>query len=874
MKKQLNIPIEKQRLFIKQYEAEKEKYDRFAGLLQTILEKAVGQLGFLAIVQARAKKVVSFSNKIILKDKYSDPLNEVTDLCGARVIVQFQSQIPVLCELIKKSFKIDEPNSLDHKSKLQVNEFGYRSVHYIVSPDKESILGIQIAEDLRRLKGEIQVRTLAEHIWADISHDRLYKTELTIPEEWRREAARLSAILENADNTFGSMAKAVDSVSNVYEIQYEIHKAEINIEKLKILADIMKDEPEEGIPNVMHLISVYNALNLPEESKSLIKEWIGITEDNPPGQARLKFELAMLGLASCFENTGSIEYRKLSGEAKENLESLYAMYLSNQVPSGRELSFLFYRYGRLLQSDPQEHNEALDATKKALELMPDNPFYLTALTGCIVMQNIELAHHTITLYRNFLEKNVIDIERLIDLGVDAIPAWFSVGRCHFFLGNRVKCIRAYSNAVSMILNKKYTTRCFVVKEEIAHIDHLSRFDEKLAAQIHLYLNMAMSVSDIVKDHGEYNRVLKNNHLRKDAITKPIVIIAGGASLMDKKEVESYSVYIKELMYDFSGTFISGGTGEGIPGLTGRIKHEMEKEGPPGFELLAYLPGVLPDDASISPGYDHIYRTASEEFSALDILTSWTDIILSGICPSEVMVVGINGGEIADLEYRIALSLGAKVCLIAYSGRAVFDIVREKHWKDHPALIVVPNDPLTLWAIVNQNKASSFTGEEIEIIAPFVHEFYREKRLKNFKTTETDINKYKVIMRWEKLDPALQQSNRRQVAFYEHILKRVNLGIRKVEKPDLFNMKDPDQLVADDRDMLARLEHARWNAERLLEGWRYGPAKDLDKKLNPYLLAWDQLDDDIKPYDYDPVDNIPVMLQKIGYEVYQIKKGNN
>ena len=328
------------------------------------------------------------------------------------------------------------------------------------------------------------------------------------------------------------------------------------------------------------------------------------------------------------------------------------------------------------------------------------------------------------------------------------------------------------------------------------------------------------------------------------------------------------------MHDFSGTIISGGTREGIPGLTGRIKQEIEKKAPISFELLAYMPGKLPDDASISPDYDHVYRTASEEFSALDILRCWNDIILSGIHPSEVLVAGINGGQIADLEYRIALSIGAKVCLIAYSGRAVFDIVREKQWKDHPNLVVVPNDPYTLWAIVNQKKPSSFTSEEIEIIAPLVHEFYREKRLEGFKTTETDINKYKVIMRWEKLDPALQQSNRRQVAFYEHILNRVDLGIRKVEKPVLFNMKDQDQLPAEDRDMLARLEHARWNAERLLEGWRYGPEKDLEKKLNPYLVAWDQLDEAIKPYDYDPVDNIPIMLQKIGYEVYHIKKGNN
>jgi hypothetical protein len=170
--------------------------------------------------------------------------------------------------------------------------------------------------------------------------------------------------------------------------------------------------------------------------------------------------------------------------------------------------------------------------------------------------------------------------------------------------------------------------------------------------------------------------------------------------------------------------------------------------------------------------------------------------------------------------------------------------------------------------VNQKTASVLSKEQIETLAPLVHEFYREKRVEGLKATETDINKYKVIMRWKKLDPLLQESNRLQVAFYEHILKRVNLGIWKSVKPVLFDIKK--NLPVTDRDMLAKLEHARWNAERLLEGWRYGPQKDLARKLNPYLVAWKNLDEDIKPYDYDPVDNIPLMLEKIGYEVYRIR----
>ena len=387
----------------------------------------------------------------------------------------------------------------------------------------------------------------------------------------------------------------------------------------------------------------------------------------------------------------------------------------------------------------------------------------------------------------------------------------------------------------------------------------------------LYLNIAMAISDVSEDKKAYLNTLRTMQLRKEEMKKPVVIVAGGASLMDKTKVESYREYIKELMHDFNGTIISGGTKAGIPGLVGRLKEEMNKVKPVYFDLVAYLPGKLPRDAKLSGAYDHLYRTKSDEFSALDILASWTDIILSEIPPSEVIIIGINGGEIADLEYRIALSLGAKVCLIAFSGRAVMDLAQEKPWKDHPNLIIVPNDPLTVWAIVNQKKPSSLTSEEIEKLAPLVHEFYRNQRLKSFKTGETDVNKFKVIMRWEKLDPVLQESNRLQVAFYEHILKRVNLEMHKAKKKPvvLYNIKK--NLSKQEHDMLAKLEHARWNAERMFEGWRYGPVKDLVKKINPYLVAWEKLDEAIKPYDYDPVDNIPLMLEKIGYEVFRIRK---
>jgi hypothetical protein len=264
-----------------------------------------------------------------------------------------------------------------------------------------------------------------------------------------------------------------------------------------------------------------------------------------------------------------------------------------------------------------------------------------------------------------------------------------------------------------------------------------------------------------------------------------------------------------------------------------------------------------------------------------VLVCWADLICNNVNPKDVILIGIDGGRIATMEYKIALSLGAKAALVAYSGRAVSEFIQDKTWKNHRNLLILPDDPLTVWALVNQTARTILSDNDIRELAPKVHDYYRNIELGKFKSDSEDINRYKVLMPWDNLNPMLQNSNLKQVAFYEYILKRVGLSIRKADNPVLFDIEanlsnsynndldvSDDGVKVSDYEALARLEHARWNAERLLEGWRYGRVKDISKKLNPCIISWNELDDGTKKYDYDPVRNIPILLAKIGYEVFE------
>jgi ppGpp synthetase/RelA/SpoT-type nucleotidyltranferase len=867
--KKPKIPIEQQIGFIEEFEKVSEVYVEFAKLIEEILNKAVKSLSILAIVQARPKNIVSFSNKIISKDKYQNPLEDMTDLCGGRVIVHFQSEVVKICDFIKENFEIDEVNSLDLKSKLKVNEFGYRSVHYIITPKKDSILGVEIDSTFKTLKAEIQVRTLAEHVWADISHDRIYKTDLIIPDEWKREAARLSAMLENADKAFAGMSAQIDSLANVYELQYESEKAEADIKKLKALITVLQNNPEECIKNSLKLSAIYRAMDNFPDAVELLKPMLKSSVENAVLKGRLQFEYGMVLALSCYGDIHTSSYAE-GLKILDRTMKVFSDLPENVKKENKEaLGYLYYRVGKLLQRNEEESQQVADYLTIAHSLMPENPLYLVALMESLVTGNKVIGKFNIGLFEANIRHAIPELQELIEIGIKRVPAWFAIGHCHLFLDDETGCINAFANAIETLFNNKYLTSRATVVAELTLVGKFKGLNPKLSEMVKLYLNIAMYLTTDGAAQDRYKTSLLNYRNRQEPFKAPVVIVAGGASEMDKSKIADFRPYIAELMHGFRGTIISGGTTAGIPGLVGQVKEEMEQNAPVDFELLAYLPEKIPEDVYESNAYNPVYNTDSDTFSALDVLVCWADLINNGIKPEDVILIGIDGGKIAGMEYRIALSLGARVGLIAYSGREVTEFVQDKIWKNHPNLLLLPNDPLTVWALVNQSAETLLTNAEIEELAIDVHDFYRKQQLLKFKPDEKieDINKLKVVMEWEYLEPSLKKSNLKQVAFYEHMLKRVGLSIRKAGKPVIVVMKD---VVSDENyNFLAKLEHARWNAERLLDGWRYGQDKDLVKKLNPCIVPWENLDIETRKYDFDPVDNIPMLLAKIGYEVYKI-----
>jgi hypothetical protein len=119
-----------------------------------------------------------------------------------------------------------------------------------------------------------------------------------------------------------------------------------------------------------------------------------------------------------------------------------------------------------------------------------------------------------------------------------------------------------------------------------------------------------------------------------------------------------------------------------------------------------------------------------------------------------------------------------------------------------------------------------------------------------------------VVPWEQLPETLRESNRDQAADIGRKLDVVGYELRPAGDWGTPSMKFTEAEV----ESLAMLEHDRWQEDRLRGGWRFGPERDPDKKTTPYLVAWDELTEEVRDLDRDAVRALPVFLARAGFAI--------
>ena len=158
-------------------------------------------------ISARAKGVASFVGKANKQEngerKYSEPLSQIQDQIGCRVVTYFLDDVERIDQLIEKYFHYIEIK--DHVPDSEW-EFGYFGRHRILLLP-EDVINEGIDRDMVPRFFELQIKTLFQHAWAEAEHDLGYKPgEKPLSSEQKRLLAFASAQAWGADRVFNDLS--------------------------------------------------------------------------------------------------------------------------------------------------------------------------------------------------------------------------------------------------------------------------------------------------------------------------------------------------------------------------------------------------------------------------------------------------------------------------------------------------------------------------------------------------------------------------------------------------------------------------------------------------------------------------------------------
>jgi ppGpp synthetase/RelA/SpoT-type nucleotidyltranferase len=179
--------------------------ESFRTLITSLLS---GSLAFpVPVVSSRLKDRDECVAKFVRK--YQTDLEEqetpyeikgyITDLIGVRVTCYYETDVPLIRELLSENFEVLEVTDKTSSLELRDDTFGYKGLHLDLKLNDQRRTLLEYVQ-FAGFQFEVQIRTIIQHAWSELDHKIKYKK--SPPATLKRKINRLAALFELADQEF------------------------------------------------------------------------------------------------------------------------------------------------------------------------------------------------------------------------------------------------------------------------------------------------------------------------------------------------------------------------------------------------------------------------------------------------------------------------------------------------------------------------------------------------------------------------------------------------------------------------------------------------------------------------------------------------
>ena len=145
----------------------------------------------IEFIESRLKKPSSIARKLEQPVTVESMEEKLSDIAGIRVLCAYIDDIYEIARMLARQKDVSILTVKDYIKNPKDN--GYRSYHMIVE------IPVYFSDNVRPVRCEIQIRTIAMDFWATLDHDMQYKKRVEDAEEIMKELKECADIIHSTD---------------------------------------------------------------------------------------------------------------------------------------------------------------------------------------------------------------------------------------------------------------------------------------------------------------------------------------------------------------------------------------------------------------------------------------------------------------------------------------------------------------------------------------------------------------------------------------------------------------------------------------------------------------------------------------------------